>query len=101
MYRKLGEPQGRSGRVWKMSPSPGFNPRTVQPVASRYTDLAIPAHSTYWIQNKIVVQALRFIYGIIVYSLPAEWRGGGGGGVGGGEGGAPIRVSAGGLWIKK
>jgi len=24
---------------------PGFNPRTVQPVASRYTDYAIPAHT--------------------------------------------------------
>jgi hypothetical protein len=27
----------------KSHPSPGFNPRTVQPVASRYTDYAIPA----------------------------------------------------------
>ena len=25
-------------------PPPGFDPRTVQPVASRYTDLATPAH---------------------------------------------------------
>jgi hypothetical protein len=25
-------------------PPPGFDPRTVQPVASRYTDCAIPAH---------------------------------------------------------
>jgi hypothetical protein len=24
--------------VWKISPPPGFDPRTVQPVASRYTD---------------------------------------------------------------
>ena len=38
-------PQGRSGRVLKISPPPGFDPRTVQPVASRYTDYAIPAHS--------------------------------------------------------
>ena len=36
--------QGRSGRVRKTSPPPGFDPRTVQPVASRYTDWAIPAH---------------------------------------------------------
>jgi hypothetical protein len=27
----------------KISPPPGFNPRTVQPVTSRYTDGAIPA----------------------------------------------------------
>ena len=29
----------------KSRPPPGFDPRTVQPVASRYTDCAIPAHS--------------------------------------------------------
>jgi hypothetical protein len=28
----------------KISPLPGFDPCTVQPVASRYTDCAIPAH---------------------------------------------------------
>ena len=38
LYRRLGGPQGRSGRVQKISPPPGFNPGTVQPVASRYTD---------------------------------------------------------------
>ena len=38
-----GGPQGRSGRVRKISPPPGFDPRTVQFVASRYTDWAIVA----------------------------------------------------------
>jgi hypothetical protein len=33
-YRRLGEPQVRSGRVRKILPPPGFEPRTVQPVAS-------------------------------------------------------------------
>jgi hypothetical protein len=28
----------RSGRVQKISTQPGFDPRTIQPVASRYTD---------------------------------------------------------------
>ena len=37
-------PRDRSGRVRKISSPPGFDPRTVQPVASRYTDWAIPAH---------------------------------------------------------
>jgi hypothetical protein len=37
--------QGRSGRVGKISPLSGFDPRTVQPVASRYTDCAILAHT--------------------------------------------------------
>jgi len=34
LYRRLGGPQGRS-----RSPPPMFDPRTVQPVASRYTEL--------------------------------------------------------------
>ena len=46
-YRMLGGSQGRSGRVRRNSPPPGFDPRTVQPVASRNTDWAIPAHSAY------------------------------------------------------
>ena len=46
LYRRLGGPQGRSVRVRKISLPPGFGPRTVQPVASRYTDCAIPAHLT-------------------------------------------------------
>ena len=43
LYRRLGGPQGRSGRARKISPPPGFDPRTIQPVASRYTDWAIAA----------------------------------------------------------
>jgi len=34
----LGRPQGRSWQVRKISPPPGFDLRTVQPVACRYTD---------------------------------------------------------------
>jgi hypothetical protein len=41
---RLGGPQGRSGQVRIISPPPGFNPRTVQTVVSRYTDWAITAH---------------------------------------------------------
>ena len=37
LYR-MGGPQGRCGRVRKTSPSPEFDPRTVQPLANRYTD---------------------------------------------------------------
>ena len=43
LYRRLGGPQGRSGWVRKISPPSGLDPRIVQPVASRYTDCAIPA----------------------------------------------------------
>ena len=38
LHRRLGGPQDRSGRVRKISPPPGFDPRTVLSVASRYTD---------------------------------------------------------------
>jgi len=39
LYRRLGGPQSRSGRVRKISPPPpGFDPRTIQPVAKRYID---------------------------------------------------------------
>ena len=40
LYMRLGGPQGRFGQVWRISSSPGFDPRTVQPVASRYTEWA-------------------------------------------------------------
>ena len=42
LYRRLAGHQGRSGRVRKISPLPGFDPWTIQPVASRYADYAIP-----------------------------------------------------------
>jgi hypothetical protein len=47
LSRRLGRPQGRSGRVLKISPPPQFETRTDQLVASRYTDYAIPAREVY------------------------------------------------------
>ena len=44
LYRSLGGLQGQSGRVRKISATPGFDPRTIQPVACRYADYAIPPH---------------------------------------------------------
>ena len=35
LYRRLHGPQGRSGQARKILPPPEFDPRTVQPVASR------------------------------------------------------------------
>ena len=55
LYRRLGGPQGRSGRVRKTRPSPGFDPRTVQPVAIRYTGWAIAALSIVFSIHKRVV----------------------------------------------
>jgi len=36
----MGGPQDQSGQARKISPPPGFDPWSVQPVASRYTDWA-------------------------------------------------------------
>jgi hypothetical protein len=52
LYRRLGGPQSRYGNVRKISPPPGFEPRTVQPVASRYADCTIPAHTAALISTK-------------------------------------------------
>ena len=41
LYRRLGGFQVRSGQVRKISPPLGFDPRTVHPVTSRYTDYGI------------------------------------------------------------
>ena len=41
LYRRLGGPQGRSGRR-KISPPPGFDPRTVQPIVAIPTELLSP-----------------------------------------------------------
>ena len=38
LYRRLVRLQGRSGQVRKISPPPGFDPRTVHPVTRPYTD---------------------------------------------------------------
>ena len=42
-YGRSGGPQSWSGRVRKISSPPRLDPRTIQLVASRYTDWAIPA----------------------------------------------------------
>ena len=62
LYRRLGGPRCRSGRVRKIFPPPGFDPRTVQPVDSRYTDWAIPASSgTNTAPNILLTTAVVFM----------------------------------------
>ena len=62
LYRKLDGPQGRSGRVRKISHSPRFGTPTVQAVGSRYTDWAIPAHHfKRYVIN--ICQISKLIYG--------------------------------------
>ena len=65
LYRRLGVPQGRSGQVRKISLPPGFDPRTVQPVASRYNDWATrPTTSIldkiYFLQCPVTEWSLHF-----------------------------------------
>jgi hypothetical protein len=55
LYRRLGGPQDRSGRVRKISPPPRFDPRTVQSVVSRYTDWAIRPTLLQWKINKYYI----------------------------------------------
>ena len=54
LYKRLGGPYGRSERVHKISPSPWFDPRTIQPVASHYTNYAIPDHFLHFNEPKHV-----------------------------------------------
>ena len=37
-------PQSWSGQVWKILPLLGFDPQTIQPVASHNIDYVIPSH---------------------------------------------------------
>jgi hypothetical protein len=51
----------------KISPPPGFDPRTFQPVASRYTDYAIPAPILKSFSAK-------FLYALFIFFLPYTHR---------------------------
>jgi hypothetical protein len=71
LYRRLGRLQGRSGRVLKISPPPGFDPRTVQLVASRlkyrmYLSTLFQLSSLYSIDTKHI---LDFVYQISIILL--------------------------------
>jgi hypothetical protein len=59
--RRPGGPEGQSGWVGKISPPPGFNPLTVQPIASCYTVCDIPV-DIYSIQ----------VYSILYSNQPAK-----------------------------
>ena len=52
LYRRLSEPQGRSGKMRKVSLPPVFDPGTVKSVASLYTDWAILSHR-YWVIQEV------------------------------------------------
>ena len=55
---------GRSGRMRKILLSRGLDPRPAQPVASSYTDCAVPAHDFDNSQTNNSVSLLRFVEGM-------------------------------------
>jgi len=64
MYRRLDGPQGRSGQVRKISPPTGFDPRTVQPVDSRYTDCATRPTDMFNYHNYKI---------ILIFNITVPW----------------------------
>ena len=79
LYRRLGGPQGQSGELQKISPPPGFDPQTVQPVGSCYTNCTIPAPSWYILEQICVfkLELMCYLPSICVYSFnkkPAQYR---------------------------
>ena len=63
LYKRLGGPQGRSGR-WKISPTQGLDRRTVQPIAQSLYLLSYPAHNKKVNNTKIssyIVPQLRSV----------------------------------------
>jgi len=81
---RLSGPQSRCERVRKISPPPppGFDPRTVQPVTSRYTDWAIPATQfikcesghlpslTFWRRNYFFLTLVHPVYKMWIIQEP-------------------------------
>ena len=71
LYRRLGGPRRRFGRAENLAP-PGFDPRTVQPVAIRYTDYATRPIIKYVFSRNLYqslcsVSGLRRLEGTVVH----------------------------------
>jgi hypothetical protein len=67
LYKRLGGPPSRSVQVRMMSSPPGFDLRSVHPVASRYTAYAIPAPVVRSNDNKSDVEL--DMYAVRKYAL--------------------------------
>jgi len=81
LYRRLSGPQGRSAQVRKISPPPGFDPRTIKFVASRYTDCAtgptlicIRSSSKFLSSNLAIIVEKQFkgLYMLHEYTFPLK-----------------------------
>ena len=67
-YGRLSRRQVRSGRVRKISPPLGFDPRIVQSIASGNTVWAIPAHN---MTNGLLIFKMHFVFLWLTDPLPA------------------------------
>jgi hypothetical protein len=77
LYRRMGGTQGRSRWERKISPPPEFDPQIVRPVASRYTDWAIPANSHFLKSETIIslsqeVKKLRIH--MLIFQENVKWK---------------------------
>jgi len=70
-YRRLGGPQGRSGRTENLVPT-GIRSRTVQLIVSRYTDYKVTQKrgSKNYVQNQCPLLAINCFAGIYLLELP-------------------------------
>jgi hypothetical protein len=65
----VGGSQGRSGLVRKISPPAGVDPRSVQPVASRHTDGAVPAHTVLCLTRLMFVgRGKKFLVRLLIWA---------------------------------
>ena len=71
-YGEVGGTQRRSGQVRKISPPPGFDPFTVQPVASRYTDLYIYVY--IYTYTYIYICIYMYVYICIYMYIPTSFN---------------------------
>jgi hypothetical protein len=74
-YRRMSRSQSYSGRMRKISSPPGFDPRTLQPIVSRYTHCAIhnglrPGQNSKRSPQKYLEQITNFI---IIQFSPASF----------------------------
>ena len=68
LYRRLDGNQDRYGEVRKISPLTGFDPRTVQPVANRYTD-----YTTWPTRSKMHSKYYSFVLLVHVILVFKNW----------------------------
>jgi hypothetical protein len=73
-YRRLGGPQGRSDRVRKITPSPEFDPRTVQRLASVGDDntknTSVQSKRISWSVIHFMNKMSLFFYSSLFLSIP-------------------------------